>query len=38
MKDTRPAFELMAAELETRVGFWLAAISTAPAHVTAQEA
>lgn len=36
--DTRPAFALMAAELETRVGFWLAAISTAPARVTAQEA
>ena len=30
-EDTYPAFEQMAAELETRIGFWLAAISAAPA-------
>jgi protein-tyrosine-phosphatase/DNA-binding transcriptional ArsR family regulator len=29
--DTYPAFESMASELETRVGFWLAAIASAPA-------
>jgi protein-tyrosine-phosphatase len=36
-EDTYPAFERMAAELETRIGFWLAAISPAPAHATVQE-
>ncbi|MFI7702195.1 ArsR family transcriptional regulator [Nonomuraea sp. NPDC049480] len=28
--DNYPAFELMAAEIETRIGFWLAAIGAAP--------
>jgi ArsR family transcriptional regulator, arsenate/arsenite/antimonite-responsive transcriptional repressor / arsenate reductase (thioredoxin) len=36
-EDTYPAFELMAAELETRIGFWLAAVSTAHAHASVQE-
>jgi ArsR family transcriptional regulator, arsenate/arsenite/antimonite-responsive transcriptional repressor / arsenate reductase (thioredoxin) len=35
--DTYPAFERMAAELETRIGFWLAAVSAAPAHASVQE-
>jgi len=35
--DTRPAFERLAADLETRVGFLLAAIG-APAQPPAQEA
>lgn len=30
-EDTYPAFEQMAAELETRIGFWLAAVGAAPA-------
>lgn len=30
-EDTYPEFELMAAELETRIGFWLAAVGAAPA-------
>ncbi len=30
-EDTAPAFEQMAAELETRIGFLLTAISAAPA-------
>jgi protein-tyrosine-phosphatase/DNA-binding transcriptional ArsR family regulator len=33
-EDTYPAFEAMAAELETRIGFWLASITSAPAHAT----
>ena len=33
-EDTYPAFEAMAAELETRIGFWLATITPAPAHAT----
>ena len=37
-EDTYPAFEQMAAELETRIGFWLAAISAAPAPACPQEA
>ncbi len=37
-EDTYPAFEQMAAELETRIGFWLAAISAAPAPASLQEA
>jgi ArsR family transcriptional regulator, arsenate/arsenite/antimonite-responsive transcriptional repressor / arsenate reductase (thioredoxin) len=36
-EDTYPDFESMAAELETRVGFWLAAADAAPAHPHAQE-
>jgi len=36
-EHTYPAFERMAAELETRIGFWLATITTAPAHRTVQE-
>ena len=36
--DTYPAFERMAAELETRIGFLLAAIRAAPAHRPVQEA
>jgi ArsR family transcriptional regulator, arsenate/arsenite/antimonite-responsive transcriptional repressor / arsenate reductase (thioredoxin) len=36
--DTYPAFEHMAAELESRIGFWLAAISATPAHSPVQEA
>ena len=36
--DTYPAFERMAAELETRIGFLLAAIRAAPAHRSLQEA
>ncbi len=34
-EDTYPAFEQMAAELETRIGFWLAAIGAAPAPASA---
>jgi protein-tyrosine-phosphatase/DNA-binding transcriptional ArsR family regulator len=37
-EDSYPAFEQMAAELETRIGFWLAAISAAPAPASLQEA
>ena len=37
-EDTYPAFEQMAAELETRIGFWLAAISAAPPPAFLQEA
>jgi ArsR family transcriptional regulator, arsenate/arsenite/antimonite-responsive transcriptional repressor / arsenate reductase (thioredoxin) len=33
-EDTYPAFEAMAADLETRIGFWLATITPAPAHET----
>lgn len=36
-RDTYPAFERMAAELETRIGFLLAAIAAAPAHGSIQE-
>ncbi|HLN69109.1 MAG TPA: hypothetical protein VK280_17805 [Streptosporangiaceae bacterium] len=36
-EDTYPAFERMAAELEARIGFWLAAVSAAPAHASVQE-
>jgi protein-tyrosine-phosphatase len=36
-EHTYPAFERMAAELETRIGFWLATITTAPAHPAVQE-
>ncbi len=32
-QDTYPAFEQMAAELETRIGFWLAAAASAPASL-----
>jgi protein-tyrosine-phosphatase/DNA-binding transcriptional ArsR family regulator len=35
--DTYPAFERMAAELEARIGFWLAAVSAAPARASVQE-
>jgi protein-tyrosine-phosphatase len=37
-EDTYPAFEQMAAELETRIGFWLAAAGVAPAPASVQEA
>jgi ArsR family transcriptional regulator, arsenate/arsenite/antimonite-responsive transcriptional repressor / arsenate reductase (thioredoxin) len=37
-EDTYPAFELMAAELETRIGFWLSAVGAAPAPASIQEA
>jgi protein-tyrosine-phosphatase/DNA-binding transcriptional ArsR family regulator len=37
-EDTYPAFEQMAAELETRIGFWLTATSAAPAPASLQEA
>jgi ArsR family transcriptional regulator, arsenate/arsenite/antimonite-responsive transcriptional repressor / arsenate reductase (thioredoxin) len=33
-QDTYPAFQEMAAELETRIGFWLAALGTAPADIS----
>jgi ArsR family transcriptional regulator, arsenate/arsenite/antimonite-responsive transcriptional repressor / arsenate reductase (thioredoxin) len=36
-EDTYPAFESMAAELETRIGFWLAALGAAPAQASFQE-
>ena len=36
-KDTHPAFEHTAAELETRIGFLLAAIGAAPAPASVQE-
>jgi len=36
-QDTYPAFERMAAELETRIGFLLAAIGAAPAPASTQE-
>jgi len=36
-EDTYPAFERMAAELETRIGFLLAAIGTAPVQASFQE-
>ena len=36
-QDTYPAFQRMAAELETRIGFLLAAISAAPEQVSVQE-
>ena len=35
--DTYPDFELMAAELETRIGFWLAAAGAAPRKPISQE-
>jgi len=38
VQDTYPAFELMAAELETRIGFWLPAVGVAPAPAPIQEA
>jgi ArsR family transcriptional regulator, arsenate/arsenite/antimonite-responsive transcriptional repressor / arsenate reductase (thioredoxin) len=37
-QDTYPAFERMAAELETRIGFLLAAIGAALAPASTQEA
>ena len=37
-EDTYPAFEQMAAELETRIGFWLAAIRAEPPPASLQEA
>ena len=37
-EDTYPAFEQMAAGLETRIGFWLAAIGATPAQSSAEEA
>jgi protein-tyrosine-phosphatase/DNA-binding transcriptional ArsR family regulator len=37
-QDSYPAFEAMAAELETRIGFWLAAAGAAPAQATIREA
>jgi protein-tyrosine-phosphatase/DNA-binding transcriptional ArsR family regulator len=37
-QDSYPAFEAMAAELETRIGFWLAAAGAAPEQATVQEA
>ena len=37
-EDTYPAFERMAAELETRIGFWLAGLGAAPAQSSVQEA
>ena len=37
-EDTYPAFERMAAELETRIGFWLAGLGAAPAQAPTQEA
>jgi len=33
-EETYPAFEAMAAELETRIGFWLAAAGAAPARAS----
>jgi len=36
-EDTYPAFERMATELETRIGFLLAAIGAAPARLSIQE-
>jgi ArsR family transcriptional regulator, arsenate/arsenite/antimonite-responsive transcriptional repressor / arsenate reductase (thioredoxin) len=36
-EDTYPAFQAMAAELQTRIGFLLAAISDASAHASVQE-
>jgi protein-tyrosine-phosphatase/DNA-binding transcriptional ArsR family regulator len=36
-QDTYPAFERMAAELETRIGFLLAMIGAAPAQASVQE-
>jgi protein-tyrosine-phosphatase/DNA-binding transcriptional ArsR family regulator len=36
-EKTYPAFEQMAAELETRIGFWIAAISVPPAPASNQE-
>ena len=38
VQDTYPAFELMAAELETRIGFWLSDVGVAPAPASIQEA
>jgi hypothetical protein len=35
--DSYPAFQRMAAELQARIGFLLAAISAAPARATTQE-
>ena len=37
-EDTYPAFEQMAAELETRIGFWLAVAGAAPAPASIREA
>ena len=36
-EDTYPAFEQMAADLETRIGFWLAAAGAAPAPASLEE-
>ena len=36
-KDSYPAFELMAAELETRIRYWLAAVTAETAHASTQE-
>jgi len=37
-EDTYPAFERMAAELETRIGFWLAGLGAVTAQASVQEA
>jgi ArsR family transcriptional regulator, arsenate/arsenite/antimonite-responsive transcriptional repressor / arsenate reductase (thioredoxin) len=37
-QDTYPAFEQMAAELETRIRYWLAAASAETAHPSTREA
>lgn len=37
-ESTYPAFELMAAALQTRISYWLAAVSAGPAHPSVQEA
>jgi protein-tyrosine-phosphatase len=37
-EDTYPAFEQMAGELETRIGFWLSAAGAAPPPASIQEA
>jgi len=36
-EDTYPAFEQMAADLETRIGFWLASAGAAPVPASLQE-
>jgi len=36
-EDTYPAFQRMAAEMDRRIGFLLAALSARPAHVSVQE-
>ena len=37
-EDSYPAFERMAAELETRIGFWLAGLAAAPEQASVQDA